>query len=69
MSKDTDKIMDGSLDPKRIYTTKYLAQKWGRKDVRRFEEALESRGVRLCRLGNGLSLVTGDALWGMTEGD
>lgn len=51
------------VDPQRLYRTRDLALLWSRKDVRKFEEQLERRGVPIVRIGNGLALIRGIDLW------
>lgn len=51
------------IDPDKLYTTDQLRLRWGRGDRRRLEEALERAGVKLKRLGNGLTLVRGRDIW------
>jgi len=51
------------IDPRLIYSMRDLLRIWRRTDRRRLEEALERAGVKLKRLGNGLTLVRGQDVW------
>ncbi len=53
----------GILDPALIYTTRRAAGECERKDLPTFETALERAGVKLLRLGNGLTFFRAKDLW------